>query len=329
MAFAKKVRSNINMIQNNTHPLALDIDYLKACDRLSQNGFDSRFYQSSELAVCDVVQSLIQHMPHKNKIAIISKGSHLIETVVAIALKNQNQIIYKKDDESVQAFIENLDSNVHCIYWVLEHEITGEIFYSKKDYTEILSQMNRKKIFSVQLTTGLTSQILNEIHMNELAAHAIVINVPGIFEYRENLTAVFFSDKQKIQLMLSSLQNSFNLNEKIKKWEWSYVTSSSDILNDRIVLTLEKTAAKSVKEYLKLNHSEAFVITEYPSWLTDRWQAWWPETENINYLKNTLILSQKYIQKNPLYIKIINDAEIEIEKQSVWAVGMPPVRTAE
>lgn len=311
------------MNQFGTQKLYTDIPYLKACDKFSQSGFDARFYTSTELAIYDVIQSLIQHMPHKNKIAVIARGSHLLDTVTAVALKNQNQIVYKKETESTMAFLETLDAGTHCVYWVAEHEITGEVYYSKKEYTEILSILNRKKIFSVQVTSSLIPQVLNEITANETSSYSLIINTPNIFEYRTHPTMLFYSDKQKIQFMLSLLQNNLELNAFISNPEYNFTKSASHIqytdqLIDRTVVTTERATAQAVKEFLNLPPDEAFVATDYPSWMTDKWVTWWPELEKTQVLKNTLILSKKFTDKNPDHMMQINRAEAKIAELSQW-----------
>lgn len=318
-----KFSSNSLMNQYDTHILYTDLKFLNACDRLSQSGFDARAYGSPELAMYDVIQSIIQYMPHKNKIAVIARGSHLVETVVALALKNQNQVVYKKDTESTMAFLESLDANTHCVYWCAEHEITGEVYYSKKEYAEMLATLNRKKIFSVQVTASLSPQALNELQINETSGYSLIVNVPSVFKYRSYPSLVFYADKVKIQFMLALLQNNTELNKTISEGKGSFLATQSqyqDQLVDRVVITTEKVSAQAVKEFLKLDSEEAFVATDYPSWITDKWLLWWPELERPKTLQNTLILSKKYIDQHPDYMVLINQAESQIVNEAQWKV---------
>ena len=165
--------------------------YLKVCDGLSRDGYEARIYQSADMAMYDLVQSLIHFMPHKNKIALMSRGSHLIDIVTSLALKNQNQVIYKKENENTIAFLEGLDSSVHFVYWASEHEVTGEVFYSAAQCEEMRAVLNRKKIFSLQVTSRPT---LNpHLYPKDAASYVVVLQAPNIFKFNQESAVVFFS----------------------------------------------------------------------------------------------------------------------------------------
>jgi len=284
--------------------------YLKACDRISRDGYEARLYQSADMAVYDLVQSLIHFMPHKNKVAVITRGSHLLDVVTSVALKNQNQIIYKKENENTIAFLEALDHQVHFVYWVVENEVTGEIYYSSSQCNEIRAILNRKKIFSIQVThrPTLNSQFFSQ----DAASYALVLQVPNIFKFNEETTAVYFSEKQKIPFGLAAIQ------EMGRESSFIHLPVANPLENDRIVVNCEN--ALQVKQYLKLTTKEAFVANEFPSWVTDKWSAWWPEINQASVLQNTLILSAEYIETNPDYQDKIKGAQAQIKQLSCWKI---------
>lgn len=281
--------------------------YLKACDKISKNGFDVRLYQSAELAMYDVVHSLIHFMPHKSKVAVVSLGSHLVEIVTSLSLKNQNQIITKKPNENIITFLETLDSNTHFVYWATEHEVTGEVIYSEKQCEEILSVINRKKIFSIQLTHHAYTP---KNYSSETVSYSVLIQVPNIFKTQSEISMVYFSEKQKIPFGIAQLQDISFLN---KNWPSGHV-------RDRVIVELKDSSALAVKEYLKLKNQEAFVVAEYPSWITDKWMTWWPELTQPKRMQNFLVLSSEYTASHPNYADQISQAESDIKAQSTFKV---------
>ncbi|MBC7753986.1 MAG: hypothetical protein H7Z71_07095 [Moraxellaceae bacterium] len=284
--------------------------YLKACDRLSRDGYEARLYQSSDMAVYDLVQSLIHFMPHKNKIAVNSKGSHLVEVVTSLALKNQNQIIYKKDHENTIAFLETLGSNVHFFYWVRENEITGEEYYSDAQCEEIRSVLNRKKIFSLQVTSRPT--MTAQLFPIDAASYTVIVQSPSIFKFNQEAAVVYFSEKQKIPFGLAAIQDMGGHESFIQRPE------ASSSRSDRVIVQCDQ--ALQIKGYLNLKSSEAFVANEFPSWVTDKWVTWWPEITQPSTLKGLLILASDYIERNPDYLDQIKNAEAQIKQLSRWKI---------
>lgn len=284
--------------------------YLKACDLISRDGYEARIYQSSDMAMYDLVQSLIHFMPHKNKIAVISRGSHLIDVVTSLALKNQNQIVYKKENENTVAFLEALGSNVHFVYWVVEHEITGEVYYTPSQCEEIRSILNRKKIFSLQVTSRPT--LTPQLYPQDAASYTIVLQAPNIFKFNQEAAAVYFSEKQKIPFGLASIQ------EMGRESSFIHLPVASSSESDRVLVACEH--ALQVKEYLKLSPQEAFVANEFPSWVTDKWSTWWPEIAQPSVLQGTLILSAEYCAANPDYQEKIKQAQAQIKQLSGWKI---------
>ncbi len=279
--------------------------YFKTCDSLSENGYDVRLYQSAELATYDVVQSLIHFMPHKNKIAVANIGSHLVETVTSLALKNQNQIIYKKPNENTLAFLETLDSSVHFFYWASENEITGEILYNEKQCEEILSVLNRKKIFSIQIASRLPSKMP---FATDASSTSVIVLVPSVFRRHQEATAVYFSDKQKIPFGIATLQNPLFLKLPIPSVQQP----------PAVVIPIEDVSALAIKEYMKLSDNQAFVSSDFPSWVTDKWVNWWPEAADASTLNSLLILSGDYVTANKDYLKSISHATEQIKALSHW-----------
>jgi hypothetical protein len=284
--------------------------YLKACDRISRDGYEARIYQSSDMAMYDLVQSLIHFMPHKNKIAVISRGSHLVDVVTSLALKNQNQIIYKKENENTAAFLEALASPVHFVYWVAENEITGEVYYTAAQCEEIRTILNRKKIFSLQVTSRPT--LTPQLYPQDAASYTLVLQAPNIFKFNQESAAVYFSEKQKIPFGLAAIQDMGRENNFI------HLPVASSLEKDRVLVSCEH--ALQVKEYLRLTPQEAFVANEFPSWVTDKWSTWWPEITQESALKSTLILSAEYVAANPEYQEKIKQAQAQIKQLSGWKI---------
>lgn len=282
-------------------------EYLKACDQLSKEGRDARIYQSAGLALYDVVHSLIHFMPHKNKIAVVAQGSHLLEVATSLALKNQNQIIYKKPHENIITFLETLDTHTHFVYWASEHEVTGEILYNQKQQEEILSVLNRKKIFSIQLTHN--SQMVMPFAAGEVS-FAVVIQTPTIFKNHQENSVVYYSEKQKIPFGIATLQNRAVLDRPL-------TTATAE---ERAVISIKETSALAIKEYLKLSNQDAFVAADYPFWVTDKWANWWPEAAQPHFLEHLLVLSADYIKKNSNYLEKIAQAEQKIKPLSSWKI---------
>lgn len=280
--------------------------YLKACDQISRDGYEARIYQSSDMAMYDIVQSLIHFMPHKNKVAVITRGSHLVDVVTSLSLRNQNQIIYKKENENTIAFLETLTSNVHFVYWASENEITGEVYYSTAQCEEIRAVLNRKKIFSLQVTSRPT---LNpNLYPLDTASFTLVLQAPNIFKFNQEAAALYFSEKQKIPFGLAAIQ------EMGREGSFIQLPVARGVENDRVVIECEQ--ALEVKEYLKLTDHEAFVANAFPSWVTDKWSLWWPEISQPSILKNTLILSADYVAAHPDYTDKIRQAQNEIKQLS-------------
>lgn len=284
--------------------------YLKACDRISRDGYEARIYQSSDMAMYDLVQSLIHFMPHKNKIAVISRGSHLVDVVTSLALKNQNQIVYKKENENTIAFLEALGSSVHFVYWVAENEITGEVYYSPAQCEEIRAVLNRKKIFSLQVTSRPT--LTPQLYPLDAASYTLVLQAPNIFKFDQESAAVYFSEKQKIPFGLAAIQEMGRENSFI------HLPVASSQEYDRVLVNCEH--ALQVKEYLKLTSQEAFVANQFPSWVTDKWSTWWPEINQGSVLQDTLILSAEYVAANPDYPEKIKQAQAKIKQLSGWKI---------
>ncbi|MBC7458556.1 MAG: hypothetical protein H7235_09770 [Bdellovibrionaceae bacterium] len=284
--------------------------YLKACDRISRDGYEARLYQSSDLAMYDLVQSLIHFMPHKNKIAVISRGSHLVDVVTSLALKNQNQIIYKKENENTATFLETLGNNVHFVYWVVENEVTGEVYYSSSQCEEMRSILNRKKIFSLQVTSRPT--LSPQLYPLDTASYTLLLQAPNIFKFDQEAAAVYFSEKQKIPFGLATIQ------EMGREGSFIHLPVASSLENDRLLVSCEK--ALQVKEYLKLTTKDAFVANEFPSWVTDKWSTWWPEIIQLSVLQGTLILSAEYVAVNPDYADQIKHAQTHIKQLSGWKI---------
>lgn len=284
--------------------------YLKACDRISKDGYEARLYQSSDMAMYDLVQSLIHFMPHKNKIAVINRGSHLVDVVTSLALKNQNQITYKKENENTVAFLEALGSSVHFVYWVTENEVTGEVYYSNAQCEEIRAVLNRKKIFSLQVTSRPT--LTPQLYPVDAASYTLVLQAPNIFKFDQEAAAVYFSEKQKIPFGLAAIQ------EMGRESSFIHLPPASSLENDRVLVGCEH--ALQVKQYLKLTSQQAFVANEFPSWVTDKWVAWWPEIAQASVLQGTLILSAEYVAENPDYADKIKQAQAQIKQLSDWKI---------
>lgn len=280
-------------------------EYFKICDALSTQGSDARIYQTAELALYDVAHSLIHFMPHKNKVAVVAQGSHLVEIVTSLALKNQNQIIYKKPHENIITFLETLDAHTHFVYWATEHEITGEVLYGEKQCEEILSVLNRKKIFSIQLTHN--SQ-LTKPFIPDTVSYAVMVQVPTLFKGQTENAVIYYSEKQKIPFGLATIQNNLFLKNPL----------ASGVKTERGVIQLTQVSALAVKEYLKLSSDEAFVAADYPFWITDKWANWWPETTQPHFLEHLLVLSPEYILTHPQYKQEIQSAEKKIAELSQW-----------
>lgn len=284
--------------------------YLKACDCISRDGYEARIYQSSDMAIYDLVQSLIHFMPHKNKIAVISRGSHLADIVTSLALKNQNQIICKKDNENTIAFLETLGNSFHFVYWVVENEVTGEVYYTASQCEEIRTVLNRKKIFSLQVTSRPT--LTPDLYPRDAASYTLVLQAPNIFKFNHESAAVYFSEKQKIPFGLAAIQDIGRENSFI------HLPVASGQEKDRILVNCEQ--ALQVKEYLKLTSKDAFVANEFPSWVTDKWSTWWPEINQESVLQDTLILSAEYVAANPDYAEKIQQAQEQIKQLSGWKI---------
>jgi hypothetical protein len=282
--------------------------YFKVCDRLSRDGYDARLYQSPEVAIYDLAQSLIHFMPHKNKIAVISHGSHLLDVVTSLTLRNQNQIVYKKENENTIAFLETLGSNIHFVYWASENEVTGEVIYSDAQCEEIRAVLNRKKIFSLQVTnrTEITPQLFSQ----EVTSFTMILKIPNIFRSAIEATVAYYSEKQKINFGLSALQQMEQPN--------SFIHLPLARAQGNVLVNCEN--ALQVKEYLKLSSNEAFVANEFPSWITDKWIAWWPEITQPSVLKGLLVLSTEYVALNPEYLAQVRQAEVQIKELAVWKI---------
>lgn len=284
--------------------------YFKACDRLSQSGYEVRLYQSPEVAAYDLVQSLIHFAPHKNKIAVISQGSHLIDVVTSLTLKNQNQIVYKKDQENTIAFLESLPSSIHFVFWSSENEITGEVLYNESQCEEIRTVLNRKKIFSFQTTCRPT--VNSHLFSSDTASYVIVLQSPTIFKLNKEATLVYFSEKQKISFGLAPIQ------EMSRASSFINLTPATSSFMDRVLVNCEH--ALQIKEYLNLSDAEAFVAQQYPSWVTDKWVQWWPEVAQASILKGLLVLSSEYTKDHPDYVEKIKEAEAKIKQLSSWKI---------
>lgn len=284
--------------------------YLKTCDQISRDGYEARIYQSSDMAMYDIVQSLIHFMPHKNKVAVITRGSHLVDVVTSLALRNQNQIIYKKENENTVAFLETLTSNVHFVYWASENEITGEVYYSLSQCEEIRAVLNRKKIFSLQVTSK--PALTPVLFPRDTASFTLILQNPNIFKFNQESAAVFFSEKQKIPFGLAAIQ------EMGRPGSFIQLPVARGQDHDRVLVECEQ--ALEVKQYLKLTDKEAFVANEFPSWVTDKWSLWWPEISQSSILKDTLILSADYVAANPDYAEKIRQAQNEIKQLSGWKI---------
>ncbi len=299
----KKFISNIEMNQFGTPE-----QYFKVCDRLSRDGYEARLYQSPEMAVYDLSQSLIHFMPHKNKIAVIGHGSHLLDVVMSLTLRNQNQIVSKKEGENTIAFLEGLGSNIHFVYWTSENEVTGEVIYSHEQCEEIRTVLNRKKIFSLQVTHN--TEITPQLFSLEATSFTMILKMPNIFRSALEATVVYYSEKQKINFGLAALQQ--------MSQPHSFIHLPVARAQTNILVNCEN--ALQVKEYLKLSSDQAFVANEFPSWITDKWIAWWPEIAQASVLKGLLVLSAEYVALNPEYLTQVKQAEAQIKELATWKI---------
>jgi hypothetical protein len=225
-------------------------------------------------------------------------------------LKNQNQITYKKDNENTVAFLEALGSSVHFVYWVAENEVTGEVYYSNAQCEEIRTVLNRKKIFSLQVTSRPT--LTSQLYPVDAASYTLVLQAPNIFKFNQEAAAVYFSEKQKIPFGLAAIQEMGRDNSFI------HLPPASSHENDRVLVNCEH--ALQVKQYLKLTPEQAFVANEFPSWVTDKWITWWPEITQPSVLQGTLILSAEYVAANPDYADKIKQAQAQIKQLSDWKI---------
>ncbi len=285
--------------------------YLKFCELFDQFGFQARIYTSPDLATYDTLQSLIHMVPHKNKIAFIHRGNYLMDIVSAVALKNQQQVIQKKLTENIVIFLESLETSVHTFVWSLGHHFTNEIYYNEKQVLEILEICHRKKIFSICLLDSRSEIFLQKLQLKEQSQYALFIEVPSLFEVENKNSILYLSEKLKLSLLVGGLQNLINNTN----------TQNINKQSIPILLKAQKNSALAIKEFLKLNDSQAFTLAELPFWVTDKWSVWWPEINQPDFIRHTLILSSEYTEQNPNYLSLIEKAELEISQNSSWVIS--------
>lgn len=283
--------------------------YLTQCESLNRQGFQARVYGTSDLAIYDLSQSMIHAMPHKNKIAVVSAGTHLVDVVTAVALKNQQQILIKKPGENIITFLENLDSSTHFVFWTNQHQLTSENIYNEKQIEEIIEVCHRKKIFSL-CVLGISSEcFLKKAELKDQTQYSVFVEASDLFSFHKEATA-YLSSKLKLQLLTSTLQNKINFDAvPLKNTHLKH-----------FVYTAKESSALAIKEYLNLNDQQAMTLAEYPFWITDKWSSWWPEIKNKNYIKDTLLISEEFFKSRLNFEEELIKADQYIKSVSSWKI---------
>lgn len=292
--------------------------------------FNSLVYANANLAASDFFFSIKQHMPHKSSIAFLTPASSHFDLIKSLCIKNDMQTKIKTQSESTISFLQSLDaSNTLFVYWSLDHELTGERIYSENQEKEITDILKQKRLtsFKIHQYFNLKTETEN-IHQFEMV-------YPDLFRSDRFACQILYSKQNKMEFIQARYQHleglkwplSINSEKTIKFKEaelerlnyFSRFSAGQSIVSDRIVLCLEKISSLMLKEYLKLDDTQAFSLSEIPEWELATWKDWWPEVENRSLQRGLLILNKNLFNDEHFEKKLLLAIQY-LDENSQWIV---------
>ena len=73
-------------------------------------------------------------------------------------------------------------------------------------------------------------------------------------------------------------------------------------------------------QQIKTNPDDFFAAAELPSWITESWKNWWPETSQGEYLRGLLVVSSAAFDQIKDLESQINEAAKTLENKSNWSI---------
>jgi len=305
-------------------------------DKVSQKfaqPIKARYFETSQLALYDVAQGLVQFLSHKPKVSVIRKGTSLFEGILGQFYRMQTPLIFKSESDSIETFVNQLDHEVNCTLWSSENEITGEIFLNQKQRQNYHQLLSSRRIFSIEIKSYINSEDLQILKENP---YAVIIATGSIFNSDDCL--VLHTDKLKTPFLVAQFQKNLSLvfdelDRKMTKFffdqdhffaqnaELGYLKNqTSDVLSlkDRVVYSFDKINAAYLVEQLSLSDNQAFAPSLLPVWLIESFQSWWAEAQSEKFIRGLLVLKlSPDTQKLLIDIKNEND---KLTKVSSWII---------
>lgn len=302
-------------------------------NKLFQQKFNLRIYQTAQLAAFDVSLGLQQYLAHKPQIGICKNGSHLIESLCAQWLRTHTPMQAKTEKQSWYEFIESLVVDTSFVMWASENEITGEVIISEKQAEEIHQQLAKKRIFSIQIIHE------EKFCLEILTPYSILISKNQLFTM--NSSVVLSGDKVKTPSLLGSFQDLKHLNSNFSFQEksdearvleiesqfvdknifyFSQFATLAHRLTDRVVFYFPDIAGTAMQQHLGLAADRCLTVSDIPFWSIDLWKNWWKEAESEKLIRGLLVISVKAFHEDSSLVKKIESAIVEIRSLSTWAV---------
>ena len=308
----------------------------KLSDKISQKFGQSvkvRYFESSQLALYDIAQGLIQFLSHKPKVSVIRKGTSLFEGLLGQFYRMQTPLIFKNESDSIENFVSQLDHEVNYTLWSSENEITGEIFINQKERLSYHQLLSSRRIYSIEIKSYVDAEDLKIIKENP---YAVIVVTGSIFNSEDCI--VLHSDKLKTPFLVAQFQKDLStiLNEieqKMTKFFFEQVipvTNSSEFqyfkdrpsevlrLADRFVCCFDKCNASYFVEHFGFSEEQAFAPSQLPVWTIESLQNWWGGAQNQNLIRGLLVLKTN-LELDKILTKIKNEND-KLTKLSSWII---------
>lgn len=285
--------------------------YFKLNQKLSNDIYKTRLYETAMLAVYDVSMSLLQFLPHKPKMAMIRQGTATFEAIVPIFLRQQITPQFKTNAQNCIQFIESIDKETNFVLWCAENEVTGEILFSDAQCAEIHKALSDKKIFSVQLVQA--SRHLNKAEMLK-NSYAVIIELPGIFSPVQT-AQLFHTDKLKAPTLIGAFQNNAILEVQRTQVSNAVVNLTAqyqyeklfqttiNYINDRKTFMFKNCSGQMLLQKLiekkYLDSELVFAPSTLATWTLETFKNWWPEADKPDLILGLLVISNEAFIQNP------------------------------
>lgn len=291
-----------------------------------------RLYQSSSLAINDILTSVAGLVPHKNKVVQLNFGQSLFLDCQKWATKNQMSYSKKEVHTNLIQFLEELDPySVALVVWSDFHEITGEYIFDQAAVDLIESILIKKKIYNLKI------EHKKHLFIDSNSHFLLRLMVPNVFQSTTHMSVFSYSAKLKLDLQLADLQNTFLLSQlkPVSQIENTDLPSDAGVLsiydyyndyknvykmNDRHVFILPEISGQLLIEYLNLDNQTAFAPSLLPFWITNQFKIWWPDMKDKDIMH--LIVFNAQAMKDQLFKENILKAIGDLKNASQWAVDV-------